>query len=295
MNNTTNKEHPLLEDMSLRDLRNVILAHKKLLVALPLLLTIGASFLVSVLPPEWQSTSVIQIGQVWQVALGQVWQVALPIEPPARAIERMKLRPFQNDVLASLGLPTNEENRLVMQFTSSLAVRVLPNTDLLELRLRAYSREEARRWAEATVKHLQDAHQKLADPLIARLRQQLDEIKKQMQSLREQRDGLLKNADLRADIGPGNRFAENLLLSNFLLQKDAELRSFDFQRLALEEQLNPAKTYPTSLIEKVYVPEKQAYPKKVLTILIAAFAGFLIAVASAFLMNFFRGNTLNRP
>lgn len=278
----TSREDPIKSEISVRELWDVLLRYKYLVFGLPAILAVVAAALVLKVRPQWEAIAIVQ--------LGQVWQVAAPIEAPNRAVERMKFRPFQEGVLKSIGISAAEASDFSVVFTSSMKIRVLPNTDLLELKVRAYSRDEAKRWAEASVKHLQLVHQKLAEPSIARLQSQFAELKRQVKEIRDERDRFLKNAELKSEIGPGNRFAENLILSNYLVQKDAELRALESQRLALQEQLDPAKTYPTSLIESVYVPEKRAYPKRTLVVLLAGFVGLIIGVIGAFILNAIRAN-----
>lgn len=284
MNDSPPNDEASRDEISLREIWNILWINKYLVLGVPLVAALAAAVGVTRVNPQWEAVSVIQIGQVWQVAM--------PLESPSRTVERMKLQPFKAAVLTGLGIPATDDHPLSALYTNSLRVKVLPNTDLVELRLRARSREDAARWADATVKHLQAVHEKLADPSLARLKQQQAQMKRQMQLITEEKDRLLKNAEIRSEIGPGNRFAENMLLSNFLLQKDAELRAFELQNLMLEEQLDPAKTYPTSLLDKVYVPEKRAYPKRALTVVLAAIVGLFLAIFAAFLLNSLRSNKL---
>jgi hypothetical protein len=285
MNSSPPTDDASRDEISLRDVWSILWINKYLVLGVPLVAAAAAAVAVMLVKPQWEAVSVIQIGQVWQAAM--------PLESPNRTVERIKLQPFKIAVLSSLGIRPGDDDPLGGLYSKSLKVKVLPNTDLVELRLRANSRQDALRWADATVQHLQSVHQKLAEPMIARLMQQQSQMKRQVQLIQEEKERLLKNAEIRSEIGPGNRFAENMLLSNFLLQKDAELRAFELQSLMLEEQLDPAKTYPTSLLDRVYVPEKRAYPKRTLTVVLAAVTGMFVAVVAAFLLNSLRTNKLS--
>jgi uncharacterized protein involved in exopolysaccharide biosynthesis len=265
------------------DVWDILRSHRLLVLGAPLLLAFTAAMGVQMVKPQWEAAAVVQPGQVWQVAA--------PIETPSRTVERLKFKPFQNAVLSGLRVPDDEDNPLRVLYASSLRVKVLPNTDLIELRVRAYSRGDARRWVEATVQHLRSVHDELARPSIARLEQQLGQLNGQIESLHVEKRDLLKSAELRSEIGPGNRFAENLLLSNLLLQKNAELRSFDAQKLALQEQLDPAKTYPTSVIDKIYSPQRPAFPKRTLTVLLAVAVGLIVGATGAFLIHSLRNES----
>lgn len=221
----------------------------------------------------------VQIGQVGQPDVGQVTSL---IEPPTRAVERLKLRPFRDGVLASIEIRTSDDEPRARLYRDSMQVRQLPNTDLIELKVRGYSPEEARKLAEATISRLQEIHGRLALPSIERLRSQLDTITRELKRAQAERETLLSNTQLRQEIGPGNRFAENVLLGNILATRDAEIRDLQQRRLTLEERLTPSRTYPTSLVEEIFVPERPASPRLVLTVSLAIAgglaAGMLIAL-----------------
>ena len=250
----------------------VLVENKRWVIGIPLLF-LGLAFMaIQLIQPKWEAIGLVQVGQVWQD------QKTISVENPISVVERIKNKSFQVKILSKLGISLDEENPKRKLFVNSLKVKVVPNTDLLELRIRGYSAKEAAHWVEETVNYLQEAHKKLAEPTISRLQKQLVEVKKQILSVKAEKDSLVKNAELKSQIGPGNRFAENLLLTNYLVQKDSELREFASRQLGLEEQLNPAKTFPTSLLEQAYVPERPVSPQKLLIVTLATLVGLMLGI-----------------
>ncbi len=73
---------------------------------MPILCVLLAAIGVFMAKPKWEATAVIQIGQVGQSGVGQGSQL---IEPPARAIERMKMKSFEDAVLSDLKI--SDEDR----------------------------------------------------------------------------------------------------------------------------------------------------------------------------------------
>ena len=281
----TETEHFDRDDISLRDLWRVLIDQKKWLFGIPIVCMFLAAVGVMIAKPKWEATAVIQIGQVGQSGVGQGSQL---IEPSVRAIERMKMKSFENDVLIALKIPIEDENSLAGLFRSSLSLRALGTTDLIQVKVRANSPDQAASWAQAVVDRLKNVHERLAQPTIDRLRKQQAELKKQMQMIEEERANLLKIVSKSNETSGDSRFSANLLLSNLLLQKNAELRDFEMRRLAADEQLTSVRTYPTSLIDLIYVPEKPASPKKLLVIVLAAVAGLIFGVIVALIRHHWR-------
>jgi uncharacterized protein involved in exopolysaccharide biosynthesis len=270
------------DEISLPDLWRILKSEKKWLLGI-LILSIALSiFALLTMQPKWEATGVIQIGQVAQQVVGQGPQL---LEPPVRAIERMKMKSFETAVLARLRIAPEDGNPVAALFRSTLSLKALGTTDLIQVKIRATSRDQAENWASAVVDQLKEVHEKLAQPIIDRLRKQQIELKKQKQVIDEERVNLLRISPNNSMIGNDSRFPANLLLSNLLSQKNAELRDFEMRGLALDEQLLVIRTNPTVLIDRIYVPEKPAAPKKLLTILLAAIVGLILGTIVAFIRN----------
>lgn len=264
--------------INLRDLWRVLVKHKKWVLGIPVLSVLIAFISVSLMKPVWEASAAIQGGRVNQVS----------IEPAARSIERMKLKTFGDAVLTELKISLDEDNPQARLYRNSLNLKVLGSTDLIRLQVRAYSRQEAISGIEATVNQLRKIHQQMAESSLSLLRQQLAKLKKDIQQVQEERDGL---DNLRLKEGPGYRFTDKITLSQMLHSKNAELRGFEDRRFALEEQLGPGRTYATSLLDRVYAGEKPVPPQKLLVLVLSAVAGLLIGMLVAFLLNYIKSAT----
>ena len=279
------REHFEQDEFSLRDLWRILISQRRWLLGLPFVCVLLATIGVIIAKPKWEATAVIQIGQVGQSGVGQGSQL---IEPPLRAIERMKMKSFEDDVLTALKIPVEVDDPVAKLFRSTLSLKALGATDLIQVKVRAASRDQAQTWANAVVDRLREVHERLAQPAIDRLRKQQSELKKQMQIIEEERKNLLTIVSKRNETSGDSRFSANLLLSNLLLQKNAELRDFEMRRLAADEQLTSVRTYPTSLIDRIYVPEKPASPKKLLIVMLSAVLGLILGIIVAFMRNYWQ-------
>ena len=284
------REHFEQDEFSLRDLWRILISQRRWLLGLPFVCVLLAALGVFIAKPKWEATAVIQIGQVGQSGVGQGSQL---IEPPLRAIERMKMKSFEDDVLTALKIPVEVDDPVAKLFRSTLSLKALGATDLIQVKVRAVSRDQAQTWANAVVDRLREVHERLAQPTIDRLRKQQSALKKQMQIIEEERKNLLTIVSKSIETSGDSRFSANLLLSNLLLQKNAELRDFEMRRLAADEQLTSVRTYPTSLIDRTYVPEKPASPKKLLIVMLSAVLGLILGVVVALLRNYWQSTKVS--
>lgn len=237
---------------------------------------------VLVAKPQWEATAVLQVGQVGQY--GQVGQSGRLIEPVARTVERMNMKTFASAVLTTLKIPLEENDPVGGLYRGTLKVRPVPNTDLVEIGVRAHSPEEASLWADTTVKTLSAFHEQIAAPSKAVLTQQLEDIKRDIATVKAAQQTLRQRAE-SATLSAANLFSQNMLLATMIQQRDNELRGLENQKLVFEEQLSPLRTYPTSLLAPVSVTDRPVWPKKKLTVVLASLGGLLVGVIAAFLLN----------
>lgn len=266
------------EDLRLSDVWRMIVAGRRWVIGVPLVTVIVALIYVHLSDPQWESSAVVQVGQVGQAEVGKVTAL---VEAPPRAIERTKLPAFQDNVLTSIGIDAAEDDPKARLYRDSLRLRQPPGTDLIELKLRAYSRDEARQLAEATVEQLRKGHDKLALPSIDFLRQQFDDVTRQLERAQKEREFLASQIASGKDIDARNRFAESALLGQMITMRDEEVRQLRERRLMLEERLGPVRTYATSLIEDVHVGTRPVFPRPALAVLLAATGGLLAGVSIA--------------
>ena len=227
------------------------------------------------MPPVWEAILVGQVGQVGQQL----------IEPVARVVERIKQMPFQGEVLTSMGIRNDEANPRGKLYRDSIKVKMLPNTDLIEIKVRGYSREEAKSNAEATLDRLAKIHEQLAKPSVQRLTQQMERVKQQINELQEERESIKNTQPNKSKADSGSRFMESIIQTNLLVQVGGELRNLEQLRLTYEEQLSPLRTYPTSRIDSTYVSERPVAPKKGLIVVSSGALGLMAGMLAAFILN----------
>lgn len=216
-----------------------------------LIVVLAAVFVfMRVAKPQWQADAWIQIGQVAAAPTGQDPKA----EPLQRVLERMKLIPFQNETLASIGIgPRTPEGQL---YRHSLKLEPLPYAGpLIKLSVRAHSPELARKLAEATVDELKTIHHDAEATTLNFARARLAQVQTDLQQVTAERDHLQQVATQTKD-----SFAGLLLTS-----KSDEIRDLQQTRSDLEARLSSTYTYDTSLMWPVYVPENAAFPNPALT------------------------------
>lgn len=271
------------DEISFFDLWQILVRRKWLVLATTLLTVVAAVVATILIKPQWEATAAIRIGAVGQI--GQVGQSAQIIEPVARVVERMQLKPFEDAVLANFS-HTDQNNPEAALYRNSLKVNALPDTDLVEIKIRGYSREGAKRAVAATVNHLYNLHKEMAAPTVQRMTQLLAQIEQEITQTKADQEKLLKITGLKDKKIVDTRFMENIMLANILIiQRDSELRRLEQTEMGYEEQLGPMHTYPTSLIERISVSEEPVAPKKTLIILLAGVLGLFLGIMAAFLSN----------
>lgn len=226
---------------------------------------------------QWEATAWIQIGQVGQVPQGQDPKT----EPLLRVIERLEMVPFENGVMNSLGFsPDTPEAKL---YRKSIKMDPLPYAGpLIRMTLRAYSPEQARQFAAATVDRLQAIHRDLEAMPLKRANARLDEIGIDLRDALAERDRLQQAVTPGKDGAAGKGIQDPLLASVLLTSKNAEIRNLQSARNDLVDRLSATYTYETSLLGSIYVPDGRVSPNLTLIwgagILFGAFLGGLTAV-----------------
>lgn len=266
------------ESFDLARLGRIVRARGLLIAAATTLATVAAGGLAALLSPTWEATGVVQIGATAGPNIGQGPVV---VESPIRAIERMRIRAFQDASLARMGIAANDDDPAGRLYRSSLKLRQLQGTDFVEIRVRAFSPESSAKSIETTVGHLAEVHAQLAAPSVERLRKHLEDTNSNLQRIRSGREQLLASAPLKGELRPGERFAESVFNVGLLAKTDEEIRINEMQRAALLEQLSPTRTYPTTLVEKIHVSEKPVSPRTALMLAVAALFGLSAGVLLA--------------
>ncbi|RPI46277.1 MAG: hypothetical protein EHM59_07860 [Betaproteobacteria bacterium] len=249
------------------------------LILLPLLFAV-ASFSGSFLLNErWQASGVIQVGTMGNISGG----ARQHIEPLANALERLRLRPFQDLMLRKLGIPTDERNALATLFRRTLFGRAIPGTDLVEISVQAHSNAQAVNWVATVIQHLQEIHAGISDPHVNQLKVRFQTLKQDLDRTSAERKRVVdlalasRSSDARPD-GAGTALALVAMLQG------VEINTLERTLAVMEEQLGPMYTRPTKLMFEIETAENPVYPRRAR----AAFLGILVGLVMALGIVLFR-------
>jgi hypothetical protein len=269
------------DEIYLIDLWRIFTREWKWFVAV-MVLTLACTYAFAhLVKRQWEASAWIQIGQVGQVPSGQDPKV----EPLARVLERLQLVAFQNEVMASMGFsPNSPEAQL---YRKSLKLEPLPYAGpLIRLNVRAYSREQASRFAAATSAQLHALHQRLEVLPLKSARERLAHVEADLQTTMADRARLQQvAASETGHAANGKDVANPVLASLMLATKNEEIRGLQQARGDLLDRLGPTYTYETSLMWPVYVPERQAFPNPELTYGIGVLLSFFLGASAAIARN----------
>ena len=268
------------DEVYLLDVWAIFVREWRWFVAALVLSLLIAFALTRLLANQWEATAWIRIAQVGVVPAGEDPKV----EPLLRVIERLNLQSFQNDVMRSVGFsPDARESKL---YRETLQLEPMPYAGpLIRLKLRAHSRQLARRLAEATVAQLGALHRNLEAEPLAQARQRLQQVRNDLREAVAERDRLMKSASA----GTGRDGLSGSALDNMLLNgKQQEIRNLQVTLGDLTTRLSPAYTYGTSLMWPVYAPARPAFPNRALIWVIAVVVGLGLGAFAATARNAMR-------
>jgi hypothetical protein len=247
------------DEIYLIDLWRIVRREWRWLVAVLVVVLAGAIYVAYAARPQWEATAWIRPGQLGPVPSGEDPR----IEPFQRVIERMETVPFQDGVLRDLGLAFNTPEAHL--YRKSFDLGPSPYAGLIKVNVRGYSPQQASRFAQATYDHLHAIHENLlAEPLHlaeARLRQ----AQAQLAEATTERDRLRRAvAPGQQDIASASGRQDLLLASMVLASNNQEVRSLQQSVSDLKARLSASYSYHTSMAWPIYVPERRAYPNRVL-------------------------------
>lgn len=238
--------------------------------------------LFALLPSRWQAQATLEIGQVPAGTPVSGSRAVALIEPPPQAAERLKQRELVNSALASLGIPTDQpEEPHAALFRRTVKAAIIKNTNFIQITGAGYSPEEARKNVAAAAQVLLTTHSKLMIPMVGRLMTQLDENTKRMAETQAERSRLKAILDGAEKANSKIDFAPNIVAVNQLANKDNEIQRIIAERSELQDTLSPSRTYPTRIIDAVYVEPRPSFPKLPLFLAVGALLGLVAGIALA--------------
>jgi uncharacterized protein involved in exopolysaccharide biosynthesis len=149
---------------------------------------------------------------------------------------------------------------------------------LMEIKIRANSKELALRYMHNTVETLQELH--------------VEQYKAAVKRLEKQRQGLMESAiEHSAEIDilknqlkkRGNREASDAGITVVLQSERSAQDNVESKLVSLGEQLSSERTFPTRLIGAISVPNTPVFPNVQLLVSLAFWLGLLMSVCAVFL------------
>ncbi len=256
------------DQLSLLDVYNVARHYKWWLLASPLVAGVLAGFIVSyVLQPAWEGSAVLEMGRIGTVS----------VEPSVNVMTRMMLPSFAEGVLRDAGIKPGDLNA----YKGTLTVSKVKEADLLAVVVRAPSAEMAKNQLQSSIAYLQKVHSEMMAASIDTNNKTLLNIAQNIKNTSADVELLRKKLLISHD---WNTF-DAVLAANVLKDKSAELRAFIQQKLGLEEQMGPTRTYTTRVVGDIYVSEGPVSPNKRLIIGLAVLLGLFGALVIVFVHN----------
>ncbi|MGO4277682.1 Chain length determinant protein [Cupriavidus sp. OV038] len=239
-----------------------------------LVIGVGTTFLVS---RQWEAKGVLQIGQVSNE--GGNAPLVTQIEPTLRALERLRIPQFTEEVLKRLGFSVGlEEPAAAVLIRRSLKSTMLVGTDLIQFSVRGYSPEEARRAAEGISTEMMRIHADLMRPSLSRLNADLAEVKQGIAREDKRREMLNELVQNRGNASVAAKFSENVLLSEMVSENEKGLRTLRLRQNSLGELMSKERTYNTHLLGPVETSRRAVFPSKMLFGLAGLVVGLVISL-----------------
>lgn len=253
-------------------LLNEISRCKYYILIFTLLIAVSTLGLVTIIPPKWEISALINIGRTGGVL----------IEPADRVVEMIKQRSFSSAVLDIADSDLRTTGKL---FSDTLTAKSLASGELIEIRFQAPSRAAAQQLILATSKCIKQIHEKVSTPKAEGLRKGFLETEIRLKELYLQRDRLVKlSKQISSESNMGA--IKGMLLEMLISDRNKDILSLMGDKAELEAQIGPDLTYATSLMDGVNV--QSATPRKETVVAIATIIGLFLAVFVTLLLQSFR-------
>jgi hypothetical protein len=230
---------------------------------------------------QWEATAWIQVGQVGAAPSGQDPK----IEAFSRALERLDTRTFRDEVLRRVGVPLDTPEAVL--YRRSMKVEPMPYANLMKVRLRAYSAEDAKQLATATADTLHGLHARIGAVPMALARERMVELDRDLREAQADRERLAHEA-----AGSG---AEAALAGVALARRTEDIRALEQVRRDLANRLLPNYTFETSMPWPVNVPDDRVFPNVPLTAGLGGLAALFLASLAAVARHALRARPRRTP
>ncbi len=274
------------EELNLRDLYLILRRYRRSLLITPIVFGLGA-FLVStfLVSPKFEASGTIQIGQLNKA----------PLESAVNLEARMQDKSFAPGVVDAHQpvFMNGSDNPVVLiaeraKLKRALVVKLLKGTELVGFSLTSKRPDQVLAKATAVVDSVQAAHSALYQMGVESIKRQLAITDTQISSLQQDMDSLVGNHAKAQGLNAYNAVLDALVVQD----RSNQMRVLIQHKFDLETSLNPAMTFNTKLLGKIFVSDKPVSPNVPLITLMALLLSFFLAVVAAFVRNALGGAPL---
>lgn len=271
-----------LEDPELIDLTAIAGSFKRhwlVLLGCIIVALIAAVALKFALPPQWQASATIQVGQL------PINPMTL-IEPPAQAAERFKQRQLQDQALTAIGLPLNENSDdRTRLFRKTLKAIPGKNTDFVDISVAGLSQADAKNNLNSAAQALINVHNLRLAPMVKNLNDRLEANTHEMLQATTEKARMEANLKNATGSSSGARFEPSVVAINMLAKQDDLIRGLTTEQAALVDLRTKTDNFPTMLVDAIFVPAKPYFPKLSIFLAVGLILGAIAGMAIALFLD----------
>jgi capsular polysaccharide biosynthesis protein len=264
-------------EISLADLILALFKHWHVVVALPVIAVLGTWGVVSSFPNKWEARAILEIGTIGAVGGTGIAKV----ETPFMLIERLKLRALHERAGQALGLARDSQD--IERFIGDISASRVKNSDLVELKVRALSRQDAEKRIMAIIQVVQENHLKAVEHIQQSFARKLEERKREYEALKTQIKVYRGWFKISQNVPERIFGGAELFTAAYVASVDIRLQQLVSEIADLKILVSRPLEYPTQIFGgNVYVPPKPVFPRRGLFMLLALLAGLFAALLFVF-------------
>jgi hypothetical protein len=150
-------------------------------------------------------------------------------------------------------------------YRERLRAGIVPNADLIDVKVRRYSPQAARHNLEEPVKVLRATHSALSEPSLKLAADQPAQTRSDLRRMEQERRAIEQRLPVGKHVTAG-WFQETLLLSRVEGLENIGILKMRQRQSLLADALGPLRTYSSSTLEPIYAKADPAYTRSVLSI-----------------------------
>lgn len=265
--------------MSFSDLWKIVKKYRYLIITLPLASILIGLIVISQKPKIWEGFALLQIGQLGQIGNLNLYRQSdesKPVEPIARAIVRLTSPTFYVSLNKNPEIKSQEFSFQQAQLASALTATQMRNSDLVEIRVRAYSKQLAKDLLLATERSVQEAQKELFALGIDPLKKYLEQTTVDLREVESDIEIVKSSSKSKMD-------AISLII--FIQSRKREKKDLERMKLLIEEQLNPLRSFPSKFLGDVTISESPISPNKKKIIILSFLVGLSLSLLLVFLLD----------